>query len=106
MIEYLFYIISLFLIVTILLKINNFHLFDEPLIFSTATNYLLIFSTSIFYFYFKNYLFSLISSILLIFFSFLLIHDFKRILGYIPFTSIPFIITNFITLINIIINYQ
>ena len=96
MIEYLFYIISLFLIVTILLKINNFHLFDEPLIFST----------SIFYFYFKNYLFALISSILLIIFSILLIHDFKRILGYIPLTSIPFIITNFITLINIIINYQ
>lgn len=106
MIEYLFYIISLFLIVTILLKINNFHLFDDPLIFSIATNYLLIFSTSIFYFYFKNYLFALISSILLIIFSILLIHDFKRILGYIPLTSIPFIITNFITLINIIINYQ
>ena len=97
MIEYLFYIISLFLIITILLKINNFHLFDDPLIFSTATNYLLIFSTS---------LFALISSILLIIFSILLIHDFKRILGYIPLTSIPFIITNFITLINIIINYQ
>ena len=106
MLEYIFYIISLFLIVNILLKINRFHLFDEPLIFSTATNYLLIFSTSIFHYYFQNYLFGLISSILLILFSILLIHDFKRILGYIPLISIPYIITNIITLINIIINYQ
>ena len=69
MIEYLFYIISLFLLVTVLLKINNYHLFNDALIFSTITNYLLNFSTSIFYFYFENYLFGLISSILLILFS-------------------------------------
>ena len=105
MIEYLFYLISLFLLVTILLKINNYHLFNDALIFSTITNYLLNFSTSIFYFYFENYLFGLISSILLILFSILLLHDIKKVLGYIPLASLPYIIINIITFIKIIHNF-
>ena len=42
--------------IDILLKINNYHLFNDALIFSTATNYLLCFSTSCFFYYFHNYL--------------------------------------------------
>lgn len=105
MIEYLFYIISLFLLVTILLKINNYHLFNDALIFSTATNYLLCFSTSCFFYYFHNYLFALISSILLLLASILLLHDIKKALGYIPLTSIPYLLINIYYFFKIFINY-
>lgn len=95
------YIISLIFIVGILLKINNFHLFDEPLIFSSLTNYLLIFSIFLFSFYFENFLFSVISSILLIIFTILLLYDFKRILGYLPILSIFYLLMNIYILISL-----
>lgn len=103
MINYIFYIISILFIVVILLKIHNFRLFNEALIFSSLTNYLLLFSTSIFFYYFSNYLFSLISGILLLIFSIILILDFKKILGFIPILSIPYLLINFKTLIDIIL---
>lgn len=98
------YILSLIFIVSTLLKINNFHLFDDTIIFSALTNYLLIFSNLIFLFYFENYLFSFINSILLIIFSILLLHDFKRILGYLPITSIPYLLINIYILISTFLN--
>lgn len=94
------YIVSLIFIVCILLKINNFHLFDDALIFSSLTNYLLVFAQSLFTFYFKNYLFSFISSILLIIFTILLLYDFKRILGYLPIASILYLFMNIYILIS------
>ena len=98
------YILSLIFIVYILLKINNFHLFDDALIFSSLTNYLLIFAHSLFAFYFENYLFSFISSILLIVFTLLLLYDFKRILGYLPIVSISYLFMNIYLLISTFLN--
>lgn len=103
MLNYIFYIISILFIVIILLKIYNFHLFNESLIFSSLTNYLLLFSTSIFFYYFSNYLFAFVSGILLLIFTIILLHDFKKILGYIPILSIPYLLINFKTLIDIIL---
>ena len=98
------YILSLILIVCILLKINSFHLFNEALIFSSSTNYLLIFSTLLFEFYFENYIFSFISSILLISFNILLFFDIKKILGYFPIISIPYLLINIINTSFIFLN--
>lgn len=98
------YIVSLILIVCVLLKINNFHLFDDALIFSSLTNYLLVFAQSLFMFYFENYLFSFISSILLIIFTILLLYDFKRILGYLPIASILYLFMNIYLLITTFLN--
>ena len=105
MLHYIFYIISLVLLVILLLKINNYHLFDEALVFSVSTNYLLIFSTFIFYLYFQNYLFALLSAGLLLLFNILLNIDFKRILGFYPVLGIPYFLINVITLIKIILDY-
>ena len=49
MLHYIFYIISLVLLTILLLKINNYHLFDDALVFSVGTNYLLILSTFLFW---------------------------------------------------------
>lgn len=99
------YIVSLILIVCVLLKINNFHLFDDALIFSSLTNYLLVFAQSLFTFYFENYLFfHLFSSILLIIFTILLLYDFKRILGYLPIASILYLFMNIYLLITTFLN--
>jgi len=98
------YIVSLILIVCILLKINNFHLFDDALIFSSLTNYLLVFAQSLFTFYFENYLFSFVSSILLIIFTILLLYDFKRILGYLPIASILYLFMHIYLLITTFLN--
>lgn len=93
------YFIILFLIALILLKINSFHLFNESLIFSICTNYLLILSFFLFFYYFENSIFSLINSILLFFFTVLLIHDFKKVLGYIPVASLFYLIANILLII-------
>lgn len=98
------YIVSLILIVCVLLKINNFHLFDDALIFSSLTNYLLVFAQSLFTFYFENYLFSFVSSILLIIFTILLLYDVKRILGYLPIASILYLFMNIYLLITTFLN--
>lgn len=98
------YIVSLILIVCVLLKINNFHLFDDALVFSSLTNYLLVFAQSLFTFYFENYLFSFVSSILLIIFTILLLYDFKRILGYLPIASILYLFMNIYLLITTFLN--
>lgn len=100
--EYFIFLISLSLLVIPLLKISHFHLYDDALIFSSATNYLLLFSTSLFFFYFHNYPFSLISSISLILFTILLYKDIKRILGFIPLYSYIYLLYNLYTLISIL----
>ena len=99
MLHYIFYIISLVLLTILLLKINNYHLFDDALVFSVGTNYLLILST------FLNYLFALFSAGLLFLFNILLNIDFKRILGYFSILSVPYFLMNIITLIKIILDY-
>lgn len=88
------YFLVLFFIMLSLFKILNFHLFNEAITFSILSNYLLIFSTFIFIYYFNNYIFSLISSFFLILFSLLLTRDFKKILGYIPIFSIIYFLFN------------
>lgn len=105
MLHYIFYMISLVLLTILLLKINNYHLFDDALVFSVGTNYLLILSTFLFYLYFQNYLFALFSAGLLFLFNILLNIDFKRILGYFSILSVPYFLMNIITLIKIILDY-
>lgn len=86
--------IIIFFIVLSLLKINSFHLFNEALVFSSCSNYLLIFSTLLFSYYFNNYLFSIISSLFLIVFTIILIKDIKKVLGYIPYCFIIYLLFN------------
>ena len=86
--------IVIFFIVLSLLKINSFHIFNEALVFSSSTNYLLIFSSIIFKYYFENNLFSIISIFLLIVFTILLIYDLKKVLGYIPISAAIYMIFN------------
>lgn len=90
--DYYFYIISLFLIVTVILKLNNYHLIDNNLLFLILTNYLLNFSTALFYYYFSNLTLSLISTLALLICTIFLIKDFRRILRFIPLRSIPYVI--------------
>lgn len=105
MLHYIFYIVSLVLLIYLLLKVNNYHLFDDALIFSISINYLLIFSTFVFYLYFQNYLFAVISCSLLVLFNILLNIDFKRIFGYYPIVSMPYFFMNIVTFIKIILDY-
>lgn len=100
---YIFYVISLLLLVAIVLKLNNYHLIDESLTFFLLTNYILNISTLIFFSYFENYLFSLISIIALLIFAIFLIKDFRRIIGYTPLKSIPYFLVIIFVLVKIFI---
>lgn len=92
MIEYLFYIITLILVLLIFIKLNSYNLIDCSILFFLLTNLLLNFSTAIFFLYFKNYLFSLISIFMLFIFSLYMYKDIKRILGYFPLSYVPYIL--------------
>lgn len=91
---YLLYVIALALLLIPILKINNYHLLDNALIFSLITNYLLNFTTTLFSSYYYNFYLLIFSYSLLIIFSFLLIFDIRRVLGYIPLSSLPYLLYN------------
>lgn len=92
MLQYIFYTLSVFLLLTVILNLNNYHLIDNSMTFYLFTNLLLNISFALYYLYFKNYLFSFINILILFIFVLLLIKDLKRIIGYVPLRSIPYLL--------------
>lgn len=103
MIFYLFYIISVLLIVIPIFKIVNYNILNENTLFLLLTNYILNIAVVIFLCYFQNYFFSLIFGIILLIFAFLLIKDFKKIFGNYELVSVPYFLVVFYTLMYILI---
>ena len=75
MLFFLFYIISLVLILIPILKIIEYNLLNENTLFLLLTNYILNIGVAIFFGYFYNLLFSLIAASFLLSFAFLLIKE-------------------------------
>ena len=105
MLFFLFYIFAILLLLIPILKIINYNILDEGILFLLITNYILNISVALFYGYFANYFFSLIAISFLLSFTFLLIKDFKRILGNYPLSSVPYLLMVSYSFVYILITF-
>lgn len=104
MLHYIFYTISIVLLLAVILNLNNYHLINNSLAFYLFTNLILNISFAIYYLYYKNYFYSFINILLLFIFVILLIKDLKKIIGYVPLRSIPYLLfTIYLIIKNLII---
>ena len=105
MLFFLFYIISLVLILIPIIKIVEYNLLNENTLFLLLTNYILNIGVAIFFGYFYNLLFSLIAASFLLSFAFLLIKDFKKLFGFYSLPSIPYFLMVFYSFVYILITF-
>lgn len=103
MIFYFFYILALLLLLSIILKLVSYHLLDESITFFLITNYILNIAIVIFFCYFENYLFSLFFLLALLIFALFLLKDLRRIIGYIPLRSIPYLLLVIFSFVKVLI---
>ncbi len=105
MLFFLFYIISITLLLIPIFKVLNYNLFNENTLFLLLTNYILNIGVAIFFGYYYNLLFSLIAISVLLSFAFLLIKDFKRLFGFYDLASVPYFLMVFYSFVYILINF-
>ena len=105
MLFFLFYIISIALMLIPIFKIINYNLQNEDTLFLILTNYILNIGCAVFFGYFYNLLFSLIAISFLLSFAFLLIRDFKRLFGFYELASVPYLLMVFYSFVYILINF-
>ena len=101
----LFYIFSITILLIPILKIINYNILDENILFLLITNYTLNITVALFFGYFKNYLFSLIFIIFLLTFTILLTKDFKKIFGTYIITSVPYLLMVSFSFVYILITF-
>ena len=105
MLFFLFYIISVALLLIPILKVIDFNILDESILFLLLTNYILNIGTVIFFSYFYNLLFSLICVSCLLSFAFSLVKDFKRLFGVYSLHSVPYLLMVSYSFVYILITF-
>lgn len=105
MLFFLFYILSITILLIPILKIINYNILDESILFFLITNYILNISVALFFGYFSNFFLSLIAISFLLIFSILLIKDFKRIFGAYQLSSVPYLLMVSFSFVYILITF-
>jgi len=99
---FLSYIVVLACLVVLLGRLLCNKKLKNDLFFFVICNFILIFSLTIFYFYYKDYVFSLVNMFLLFLNTLFLIHEIKLVCGKYEFLAMPYLFYMFVLLLYVI----